>query len=73
MTYLVGAIALSALLAWLVVWWHRRPKSMTKGIDEFREAREAIAPRRPPTPRATDGDPDGGEPGLTDPNDPSGR
>lgn len=68
MTYLVGAVALSALLAWLVVWWHRRPKSMAKGIDEFWEARQAIAPRRPPTPRANDGDdPDAGEPGLADP------
>lgn len=56
MAYLVGAIALSAFLAWLVVWWHRRPKSMAKGIDEFYEARQAIAPRagerpaRPPAP-----------------------
>lgn len=47
MAYLLGAVVLSAILAWLVVWWHRRPKSLAKGIDEFREARQAIAPRPP--------------------------
>lgn len=47
MAYLLGAVVLSAVLAWSVVWWHRRPKSMERAIDDFWQARQAIAPRPP--------------------------
>lgn len=60
MSYLLGAIVLSALLVWLVAWWHRRPKSMAKAIDEFRQARQAIAPRPPETRRRLTGESDAG-------------
>jgi len=45
MTYLIGALVLSAVLAWVVVWWHRRPKSMEQAIDEFSAGLNALAPR----------------------------
>lgn len=45
MAYLIGAVVLSAVLAWVVVWWHRRPKSMEQAIDEFSAGLNALAPR----------------------------
>lgn len=60
MAYLLFAIALSALLAWLVVWRARRPKSMEKAIDEFADGLRAIAPREEPDSHPHDRGPSSG-------------
>lgn len=44
MLFLLFALALSALLAWFVVWQARRPKSLEHGIEEFSQGLDALAP-----------------------------
>lgn len=46
MGFLIFAVALSAALAWAVVWYQRRPKSMEQSIVEFSRGLDALAPKR---------------------------
>lgn len=71
MAFLIFAVLLSAVLTWVVVWRHRRPKSMEASIGEFSRGLEALAPRQPPPrhrgSRGSSSSDD--EPGTSDPGD----
>lgn len=45
MGFLIFAVVLSAALAWVVVWYQRRPKSMEQSIVEFSRGLDALAPK----------------------------
>ncbi|MDP9074549.1 MAG: hypothetical protein M3N98_10315 [Actinomycetota bacterium] len=74
--YLVGAIAGATLVSVLILFRHRKPKSLEAGIDNFSRELQALAPdhrsgqsgaerpdpRRPPRPPAGTGRPARGGP-----------